>query len=260
MDLWLMFYPFISIMGICKAQWANWALRPSTVTLSWCHIKSILQYLYQPCGDNFGAAEMTPPASPAGSPHLLVKAEQMFSWCSLSCLSELEPAPDSERLPYGVMTFISTWLVKQMRVCDKPVSCALMSCTPQRWMDICAEGGEELPFFITRTRWDSLLLSTTLAFSDSYSVSTGGLGSVSDYNVLLGNMLSCAATSKMLLALRWCHGHRGGPIYLSPTFHGPWTFHSSLVQSFHGGKYSRLMALPDLMGVIMDALWEVLLN
>lgn len=39
-----------------------------------------------------------------------------------------------------------------------------------------AEGGEELPFFITGTRWDSLLLSTTL--SDGHSVSNGELGSV----------------------------------------------------------------------------------
>lgn len=143
MDLWLMFYPFISIMGVWKAHWANWALRPSTVTLSWCHIKSIFQHLssstlwwqrWRPWND-------APPASPAGSLHLLVKAEQMFSWCSLSCLSELEPAPDSERLPYGVVTFISTCLVKQMCVCNKPVSCAMMSCTPQRRMDVCRGWG-----------------------------------------------------------------------------------------------------------------------
>lgn len=198
----------------------------------------------------------SPPASPAGSLHLLVKTEQMFSWCSLSCLSELEPAPDSERLPYGVVTFISTWLVKRMCVCDKPVSCAMMSC-PQTRMDVCAEGGEELPFFITGTRWDSLLLTTTLVATVCPVVNWGVF---SVYNVLLGNMLSCATTSKMLLALRWWQGHRGSPIYLSPTFHGPWTFRSSLVQSFNGGKYSRLTALPDVMGVIIDAPWEVLLN
>lgn len=179
MDLWLIFYPFISIMGVWKAHWANWALRPS-VTLSWCHIKSIFQHLSLSTlwWQRRRPLKWSPPASPAGSLHLLVKAEQMFCWCSLSCLSELEPAPDSERLPYGVVTFISTWLVKQMCACNKPVSCAMMSCTPQRRMDVCAEGGEELPFFITGTRWDSLLLSTTLGLSDSHSVSSGELGSV----------------------------------------------------------------------------------
>lgn len=79
-------------------------------------------------------------------------------------------------------------------------------------------------------------------------------------SLLLGSTLSCAATPKILLTSRWWQGHTSRPDYLWPTFYRPWTLSSSLVQTFHGGKYSRLMALPDLMGVIIDALWAVLPN
>lgn len=61
---------------------------------------------------------MKAPASPAPFPCLLVKDEHMLSWCSLSYLSESESAPDSERLPYGSVTFISMGLEKQMCGCN----------------------------------------------------------------------------------------------------------------------------------------------
>lgn len=43
-------------------------------------------------------------------------------------------------------------------------------------------------------------------------------------SLLLGSTLSCAATPKILLTLRWWQGHTSRPAYLWPTFHRPWTF------------------------------------
>lgn len=75
-------------------------------------MKSILQPLFF---INSGTTEMKARASPACFLCLLVKDEHMLSRCSLSYLSELETAPDSERLPHGAVAFISMGLEKQMQ-------------------------------------------------------------------------------------------------------------------------------------------------
>lgn len=68
----------------------------------------------------------------------------------------------------------------------------MMSCTPQRRMDVCGWGRAAILHHWTR--WDSLLLSTTLGLSYSHSVSSGELGGVF--------RLLCSVVQYVVL---WCY-------------------------------------------------------
>lgn len=203
-----MFYPFMSIMRSWLARWANWAFRPWTVTVLWRLIKSILQSLFS------STRRWQKPRLPPQA-HCVLLLKMTTCWADVCC-----PTCQSWSLHLTLVCHhMAPW---RLLAWDWKSSCADAICPFTRERG----GGESRHFLSLRqggtqsTVWTgcfflSLLLglldvATCFCFKDT-----------ADLEVVAGS-------------------HRQAR--LLPTFHGPWSSSSSLVQTFCGDKYTRLRA------------------